>query len=158
LTADCNLTVEVRRARSAAEVEAALALRVRVFCEEQGVAREEELDGLDDQATQIVALDESRVIATCRLRFVDGAPEEQRRTGGTCKLERMAVEARSRMLGVGGELLAAAEELARSQGAAEMALNAQRRAEPFYAAHGYVSEGAPFVEAGIEHVAMRKAL
>ena len=33
-----------------AEREAALALRHRVFCEEQGVARELEVDGRDDEA------------------------------------------------------------------------------------------------------------
>jgi predicted GNAT family N-acyltransferase len=39
-----------------------------------------------------------------------------------------------------------------------MVLNAQRRAEPFYASHGYAAEGETFMEAGIEHVRMRKAL
>jgi predicted GNAT family N-acyltransferase len=39
-----------------------------------------------------------------------------------------------------------------------MVLNAQRRAEGFYAAHGYVAEGETFMDAGIEHVRMTKAL
>jgi predicted GNAT family N-acyltransferase len=39
-----------------------------------------------------------------------------------------------------------------------MVLNAQRRAEPFYAANGYVAEGGTFLEAGIEHIRMTKAL
>jgi predicted GNAT family N-acyltransferase len=71
LSADCRLTVTVRPARSAKEVEAAQDLRVRVFCDEQGVSPEEELDGLDHDAVHIVALDESGVIATCRLRAMD---------------------------------------------------------------------------------------
>ena len=79
-------------------------LRVRVFCDEQGVSREEELDGLDDEALQILALDESGVIATCRLRDL----------GAEWKLERMAVEARVRGLGVGARLLAGAEDEART--------------------------------------------
>jgi predicted GNAT family N-acyltransferase len=37
-------------------------------------------------------------------------------------------------------------------------LNAQRRAEAFYGANGYVAEGEPFLDAGIEHVRMTKAL
>ena len=49
LSADCRLTVTVRTARDAAEVEAARDLRVRVFCDEQGVDPGEELDGLDDE-------------------------------------------------------------------------------------------------------------
>ena len=70
----------------------------------------------------------------------------------------MAVEARLRKLGVGAKLLAGAEDEARAEGARELVLNAQRRAEPFYASKGYVSEGDTFLDAGIEHVRMRKAL
>jgi predicted GNAT family N-acyltransferase len=124
-------------------------LRVRVFVGEQGVDAEEETDDLDDEATQIVALDESTVIATCRLRDVGD---------GAWKLERMAVEAHLRGAGVGGRLLAGAENEAREHGASTMLLHAQRRAEPFYAAHGYVTEGDTFLEAEIEHVRMRKRL
>jgi predicted GNAT family N-acyltransferase len=141
--------VTVRPARDAAEVEAAMDLRVRVFVGEQGVDAEEELDQLDDESLQIVGLDESRVIATCRLRDLGG---------GEWKLERMVVDRRVRRNGVGGRLLAGAEREARERGATEMVLHAQRRAEPFYAAHGYVPEGDTFVEAEIEHVRMRKDL
>ncbi|MGH2984611.1 MAG: GNAT family N-acetyltransferase [Solirubrobacterales bacterium] len=148
MSADCRLTLTVRPARDAAEVEAAMDLRVRVFCDEQGVDREAELDGLDDEATQIVALDQRGVIATCRLRFVDG----------DCKLERMAVERRHRGGGAGGRLLEAAEDEARHQGASVMLLDAQRRAEGFYAAAGYRAEGEPFMEEGIEHVRMSKPM
>jgi predicted GNAT family N-acyltransferase len=144
----CRLTLTVRPVRDAAEVEAAMDLRVRVFCDEQGVDREAELDGLDDEATQIVALDESGVIATCRLRFIEGV----------CRLERMAVERRYRGEGAGSKLLEAAEQEARRQGASSVLLHAQRRAEGFYAAAGYVAEGEPFIEEGIEHVAMTKPL
>jgi len=95
-----------------------------------------------------VALDDRVVIATCRLRFLDGE----------CKLERMAVERPYRGAGVGRRLLEAAEDEARRRGASEMLLHAQRRAEGFYAAAGYVAEGETFIEEGIEHVRMRKAL
>jgi predicted GNAT family N-acyltransferase len=149
LTADCRLTITVRAARDAVEVDAAMDLRVRVFVDEQGVSAEEELDALDDDSLQIVGVDEGGVIATCRLRDLGE---------GEWKLERMAVEQRLRGLGVGGKLLAGAEGEVRDRGAAEMILNAQRQAEPFYAARGYIAEGDTFIEAGIEHVRMRKAL
>jgi predicted GNAT family N-acyltransferase len=139
----------VRTTRDPKEIEAAMDLRIRVFCGEQGVSEEEESDELDAEATQVVAVDESGVIATCRLRYPEAA---------TCKLERMVVEKGLRELGVGGRLLAGAESEARSQGAELMVLNAQRRAEPFYAGNGYVAEGETFLEAGIEHVRMTKAL
>jgi predicted GNAT family N-acyltransferase len=144
-----SATVTVRSTRDAKEIEAAMDLRVRVFCGEQGVSEEEERDDLDAEANQIIALAESGVIATCRLRY----PE-----AGICKLERMAVEARLRGHGVGARLLAGAEDEARAEGARVMVLYAQRRAEPFYAAKGYVAEGETFMDAGIEHVRMTKAL
>jgi predicted GNAT family N-acyltransferase len=143
------LTVTVRTARDPAEVEAAKKLRVQVFCDEQGVSRDEELDGLDDEATQVVALDESGIVATCRLRY----PE-----GGVCKLERMAVEPGLRKLGVGGRLLAGAEEEARRAGAETMILHSQLSAREFYDSHGYEAEGEIFVDADIEHIRMRKGL
>ena len=124
-------------------------LRVRVFCGEQGVDPAEEMDDLDDESTQIVGLDDTGVIATCRLRDLGG---------GEWKLERMAVDRRVRRGGVGGRLLAGAQRVARDGGAAEMILHAQRRVESFYAAHGYVPEGDTFLEAEIEHVRMRKGL
>jgi predicted GNAT family N-acyltransferase len=141
--------VTVRPARDAKEIQAAMDLRVKVFIGEQGVDAEEERDDLDDASLQIVGLDESGVIATCRLRDLGG---------GEWKLERMAVEQRLRGNGVGGQLLAGAEREARERGAREMVLHAQRRAESFYAARGYVAEGDIFLEAEIEHVRMRKAL
>lgn len=139
----------MRTAREAEEVRAARDLRIEVFCDEQGVPRELEVDGGDDEATQIVALDESGVIATCRLRY----PES-----GVCKLERMVVDRRLRKRGVGARLLAGAEEEARRAGARTMLLNSQLRVRDFYAAHGYAPEGETFMDAGIEHIRMTKAL
>jgi predicted GNAT family N-acyltransferase len=149
LTADCRLTITVRPARDAAEIEAAMDLRVRVFVNEQGVDPGEELDRLDEGSLQIVGLDDTGVIATCRLR--DLGDDEW-------KLERMAVDRRLRRLGVGARLLAGAEREARERGAKQMVMHAQRRAEAFYASQGYAAEGDTFLEAEIEHVRMRKAL
>lgn len=139
----------VRKARDAAEVEAARNLRIRVFCDEQGVDPELEVDGLDDEATQVVALDESGIVATCRLRY----PE-----AGVCKLERMVVDARYRKLGVGGRLLDWAEGEGRAAGATTMVLNSQLRAQHFYGSHGYEPEGETFMDADIEHIRMTKPL
>jgi predicted GNAT family N-acyltransferase len=149
LSADCRLSVTVRPARDAAEVQAAMDLRVRVFIDEQGVDASEEMDELDEVSLQIVGLDDTGVIATCRLRDLGD---------GEWKLERMAVDRRLRRLGVGARLLDGAEREARDRGATEMVLHAQRRAEAFYAGRGYDAEGDTFLEAEIEHVRMRKAL
>ncbi|HET8976019.1 MAG TPA: GNAT family N-acetyltransferase [Solirubrobacterales bacterium] len=148
MSADCRLTLTVREARDAAEIEAAKRLRVEVFCGEQGVGRDEELDGLDESSTHVVALDEKGVQATCRLRL----------GGGECKLERTAVARRLRGLGAGARLLGAAEGIARERGAGRMVLHAQTRAQGFYASGGYEPVGGLFKEAGIEHVRMTKPL
>ncbi|CAN5509937.1 GNAT family N-acetyltransferase [soil metagenome] len=152
MAADCRLTVTVREARDQAERDAAMAVRTRVFVGEQRVSGEEEFDGLDDEATHVVALDEKGVLATCRLRFIDfeGGP--------VCKLERMAVEKRARGLGVGARLVAGSERIAHERGTGRMVLHAQRPAEGFYAAQGYESEGGTFMEAEIPHVRMTKPL
>jgi predicted GNAT family N-acyltransferase len=149
LSADCRLSITVRPARAAAEVEAAMELRVKVFIDEQGVDASEEMDELDEVSLQIVGLDDTGVIATCRLRDLGD---------GEWKLERMAVDRRLRGLGVGARLLEGAEREARERGAEKMVLHAQRRAEAFYGSQGYVSEGDIFLEAEIEHVRMRKKL
>ena len=106
----------------------------RVFCDEQGVDPEEELDELDDEAIQIVGLDEPGVIATCRLRYLEQAVDASwsgwRSSGGCAGT------------GVGGRLLARAQSARRASAApARWCCNAQPRAEAFYAANGYVAEG-----------------
>ena len=153
------MTVTVRTSRDAEEIRAARDLRIKVFCDEQGVDPALEVDGLDDEATQLVAVDESGVVATCRLRYP--GPDDTREShgeSGVCKLERMVVNRRLRGHGVGARLLSGAEDEGRRAGARTMVLNSQRRAEAFYASHGYVAEGETFLDAGIEHVRMSKAL
>jgi predicted GNAT family N-acyltransferase len=140
--------VEVRLARDEAEVEAAQKLRLRVFSDEQGVARDAEVDGLDPEATHLVAVRRDSVVGTCRLRF----------PRGRCKLERMAVDPTLRRTGIGVALIDEAEREALRQGASEVVLHAQRQSEPFYAACGFVTEGETFYEEGIPHVLMRKQL
>jgi predicted GNAT family N-acyltransferase len=140
--------VDVRAARDRGEVDQALALREQVFCVEQGVALAADQDGLDDLAIQIVAIEEERVIGTCRVLV----------EGDIGRLGRMAVEAASRGRGLGAAILAAAERSARDAGASEMRLHAQRYIEDLYADAGYTPYGEPFVEEGIPHVAMEKQL
>jgi predicted GNAT family N-acyltransferase len=140
--------VEVRPALDENEVEAAKELRLRVFSGEQGITREGEIDGLDSASIHIVAVRRGSIVGTCRLRF----------PRGQCKLERMVVAENLRRTGIGTELLEGAEREALRQGASELILHAQREAEGFYAACGYVAEGETFLEEGIPHVQMRKRL
>jgi len=140
--------VDVRPARDRDEVDQALALREQVFCVEQGVPLAADQDGLDDVAVQVVAIEDGRVIGTCRVLV----------EGGIGRLGRMAVEAPARGRGLGAAILAAAEQSARDAGARLMRLHAQRYVEDLYAAAGYTPYGEPFDEEGIPHVGMEKPL
>ena len=139
---------EIRLVAGNRERDAALALRHRVFCEEQGVALDLEADGRDGEALQVVAVSDGAVVGTCRLVL----------DGGTAKLGRMAVEPAARGRGIGAALLAAAEREARAAGADRIALHAQAHARELYARAGFAERGEVFEEAGIEHVLMEKRL
>src|SRR5947209_611801 len=130
------------------ELEDLLALREQVFCGEQGVSREAELDGRDGDATHVVALAGGSVVGTCRLLI----------EADTARLGRMAVDRGWRQRGVGNALLVEAERLVAQRGVRRIVLHAQLSAEPLYARNGYRSDGERFVEEGMEHVAMDKTL
>ena len=140
--------MDVRPARDRDEIEQALALREQVFCVEQGVPLAADQDGLDDLAVQVVAVEDGRVIGTCRVLV----------EAGVGRLGRMAVAAPARGRGLGAAILAAAEQSARDAGARLMRLHAQRYVEDLYAAAGYTPYGEAFVEEGIPHVGMEKPL
>jgi predicted GNAT family N-acyltransferase len=140
--------LEVREARTPAEVEDALRLREEVFSDEQGVATEADRDGRDGEALHLVAVDGDKVIGTCRLVF----------EGRIAKLGRMVVERPLRGRGVGTSILREAERAAREGEADRIALHAQLPAKSLYARHGFRERGAAFVEEGIPHVAMEKPL
>ena len=137
---------DVRPARDRAEVDAALALRHEVFVVEQRVPLAEELDGRDDEALQLVAVDDGAVVATCRLLL----------DGDTAKLGRMAVAPSMRRRGLASALLTEAEAQALAIGARRIALAAQTGALTLYERAGYTARGRRFLDAGIEHVMMDK--
>lgn len=139
---------EVRPARSAAEVAAALSLREGIFAFEQGVDPAADRDGRDPEALHLVALEGGEVVGTCRL-VLDGA---------RARLGRMAVLHSRRRRGLGAALLEEAERQARGAGARRIELHAQLPARRLYARAGYGAAGEVFVEQGIEHVAMAKSL
>jgi predicted GNAT family N-acyltransferase len=141
--------VEIRWAGSAAEVQSAQMVRERVFCVEQGVPRSEEVDGLDDRALHVLALEpEHQVIGTLRLMFA----------GDVAKIGRVAVERAWRRRGIASRMLDAALALARQRGCREARLASQLEATALYERAGFIVASEPFVEAGIPHVWMRRSL
>jgi predicted GNAT family N-acyltransferase len=139
---------EVRRVGGIDEMQALLALRHEVFCREQGVPEREESDGRDDDAIHLVAVANGKVVGTCRVLLV----------GATAQFSRLAVRADARRRGVATALLEAAEAETRAAGGRRLVLHAQIYARGLYDRAGYRTRGRVFVEAGIEHIAMEKAL
>lgn len=146
--ADPTLGVEIRRLRTQAEFDAALALRYEVFCVEQGVPVSEERDGRDRGSLHLIAVQAGEVVATCRLVFV----------GATVQFSRLAVRRSARRQGIASAMLRETEAQARARGANRILLHAQTYARPLYDQAGYVPRGREFVEARIEHIAMEKLL
>jgi YbgC/YbaW family acyl-CoA thioester hydrolase len=130
--------------------EGAGALRRAVFIEEQNIPKELEWDEHDAVVLHAVARNRiGQVIATGRLLHAED---------GVSHIGRMAVHRTLRSAGHGAAVMQALEEAARARGDREVALNAQRSAERFYARLGYAVHGEPFEEAGIPHVEMRRSL
>jgi predicted GNAT family N-acyltransferase len=140
--------IEVRRASGPAEIEAALELRYRVFCREQGVSLEADQDGLDAEALHLVAVDGERLVGTCRLLFGDGV----------ARLGRMAVEPDARGRGIGAAVLDEAERESRAAGVDRIRLHAQIAARSLYERGGFEQVGAVFLEEDIPHLTMEKVL
>ena len=142
-------SVTVKLVETAPEMEAAKAIRIRVFVHEQGVPMEEEMDDADADAVHALALLGTLPVGTGRLLSLPN---------GEAQIGRMAVDVPHRRAGVGGLIMERLEQEARRLGLAEAILHAQTYVKDFYARHGYAEEGDLFMEAGIEHVLMRKTL
>lgn len=104
-----------------------------------------EWDDKDPQCTQLLAFAGDEPIGTGRM-----TPSGH--------IGRMAVRKPWRSRGVGGSLLTALVNIAREAGLPTVFLNAQIRAVPFYARHGFQAQGEVFLDAGIPHRHMRRAL
>ena len=123
------------------------ALRKTIFIEEQGVSETIEMDGLDDQATLILAKMNHQPIGCARYRLLENY----------IKVERVGVLKDYRGQGIGQAIMAFIEqEIASSSPILTIKLHAQDHAISFYHHLGYQDIGEPFYEAGILHQAMIK--
>ena len=120
-------------------------VRFTVFVEEQGVPREIELDDRDPLSLHAVVFEQGKAIGTGRL-LPDG------------HIGRMAVLKEWRNRGVGALMLDGLMMKAKERGDPEVVLSAQVHAVPFYRAHGFVTDGGEYMEAGIRHQAMKRPL
>ena len=138
--------VTIRWAEGPEDLRRAIAVRERVFVQEQGVPVEEELDGRDADALHLVALapGDGAVIGTLRL-LLDGA---------VAKVGRVAVEREWRGRGIAARMLDLALREARDRGARRARLASQLAVVGLYERAGFEVESDVFEEAGIPHVWM----
>ncbi|MBI3441040.1 MAG: GNAT family N-acetyltransferase [Proteobacteria bacterium] len=134
---------------SSADQNTSLALRRRVFIEEQKVPPDREVDGLDAEAWHFAAKAGDRMIATCRVRLIDK----------TAKIERVAVLREFRGQGVGNALMRfVMQTLTRTESINLLKLSSQTTALPFYEKMGFKKKGAEYMDAGIPHHDMTLAV
>jgi ElaA protein len=131
------------------DIATCLALRRRVFIEEQGVSEAEEVDGLDPLALHLLAMRDATPVGTARI-----LPE-----GAVGKIGRVCVLEEARGTGLGAALIrAAVAELRARPGVATAKLGAQLHALGFYERLGFEAVGPVYMDAGIPHRDMMMAL
>lgn len=140
------MTLEVGPTRDLA---ACLELRRVVFMLEQDVSEDEERDGKDGEAHHILARQDGRAVGCARI-LVDGE---------TGKIGRVCVLADHRGTGLGKALMAAClDHLGSMPGVSRAVLGAQTHALGFYESLGFTAFGPEFLDAGIPHLMMERAL
>jgi predicted GNAT family N-acyltransferase len=136
------MSIEIKQIVNPIDLDKAFAIRRQVFCIEQNVSEEIEMDEFDDVATHILAYIGDRAIGTARWRFTeDGA-----------KMERFAVLKEARGKGVGEELVKYTLDKLRDNDF--IYLNAQESVIKFYEKFGFEVVGNLFYEADIPHKKM----
>tara|TARA_B100000745_G_scaffold115991_1_gene74889 strand:+ start:210 stop:650 length:441 start_codon:yes stop_codon:yes gene_type:complete len=141
--------VNVTQAITKRDQSECFAIRTEVFVEEQGVPKEEELDGLDQTSIHALARINSIPVATGRLITIDNK---------NARIGRMAVKIEYRRIGVASLVLYFLEEKARKKGIQLITLEAQKYVKQFYSDRGYSEHGGIFLDVGIPHVKMVKEL
>src|ERR1700730_16298631 len=137
------LETRLRWALTPEEVRDALRVREQVFCREQGVPRELEIDGRDGTALHLLAVEAEgeRVIGTLRLLLGEDV----------AKVGRVAVERYWRRRGIASRMLDLALARARERGFEQARLASQLDATGLYERAGFGVESESFDEGGIGH-------
>jgi predicted GNAT family N-acyltransferase len=124
-------------------------IRHQVFELEQGITPELEWDGQDEFAQHLLAYLDEQPIGTLRIRYLD----EQ-----NVKIERLAVLASARKMGIAQQLMECALEAIAQTSIQTVIVNAQIYIKNLYLKLGFEPMGEPFEEAGILHIKMVKTL
>ena len=143
--------MDIIKVTTQAQLDACFALRIKIFCDEQGVLVDDEFDDfdtLDALCDHLLMMDNGVPVASGRFRIVDGIG----------KLERIVVEKAHRAIGLGTKILSALQSLAVNKQLDQIKLHAQVQAKDFYLKQGFIVASDVFVEDGIDHVVMTKVV
>ena len=136
------MTVSIKKVISDFEFSACLFIRKKVFIEEQHIAIELEIDGLDDQSIHYIIKDDDEPIGTARVRYSESI----------AKIERVAVLKAHRGRGYAYQLMTVIiSDIIQSQRVNKILLGAQSTVIPFYEKLGFVVFGEEYIDAGIKH-------
>ena len=136
------MSIKIKQIVNPTELEKAFAIRRQVFCIEQNVSEEIEMDEFDEVATHILAYINDKPVWTARWRFTtEGA-----------KMERFAVLKKYRGKGVGEALVKYTLDKLKDNDF--IYLNAQESVIKFYEKYGFEAIGIRFYEANIPHKKM----
>ena len=127
-------------------------LRIEVFTFEQNCPIEEEFDfydNLNSGSTQFIVEKNNECIGTARITYYS---EDK------IKIERVCIKKDKRELKVGSELMKIMHNKLINDGVRIVEISAQISAINFYKKLGYFEEGDKYIEAGIDHIKMKKKL
>ena len=120
-------------------------IRNLVFTQEQKIDKELDFDGKDPDAFHVLVMADNQYVATGRM-LKDG------------HIGRVAVLKKFRGKGLGTEAILALIKKAKHTGLKRVYLGSQVNATGFYKKLGFREYGPPFLDAGIEHIHMEKAI
>jgi predicted GNAT family N-acyltransferase len=149
MTAGVALQLETRVATTAAELDAVMQVRTRVFRDEQHMVDDQVHDELERVSTHVYANLPEGVVAVGRLT----PPRLGRRDA---QIAWVATLPGYRLLGAGSSVMSKLLETADHAGYAVVTLSAQGHAVPFYERFGFCARGATFTVRGIEHRMMER--
>lgn len=124
-------------------------IRTVVFVDEQDVMPEEEFDGSDKYAENVVMYVEGKAVATGRIIVGDR---------GECLIGRIACLKEYRGNGYGTVIMKELIRRCKEKGFDTVYLHSQSRARGFYEKLGFKAFGDMYMEANILHISMKKSL
>ena len=138
-------------ALTVAELYDALQLRSEVFVMEQACIYQD-LDGSDHEAVHVLGEANGQLVAYARC-FAIGVKFAEASIG------RVIIRKAMRGGGMGHELMRQAIDCVfEHSGVQPIRIGAQAQLEKFYVQHGFVKAGEPYIEDGIPHVEMLRAV